>query len=79
MALRNGESVDLRLSGHAHFLKAISIGLKECGPQSWGLNNPEGNSKGFRGVNPSSVTTARPGGILFEISPLENTMTPFGI
>ena len=41
--------------------------------QRWGLNNPEGNSKGFCGVNPSSATTARPGGILFEISPLENS------
>jgi hypothetical protein len=39
----------------------------------WGLDEPGGNSQGFGGVNPTFVTTARPGGILFEISPLKNS------
>ena len=39
----------------------------------WGLDEPGGDSQGFGGVNPTYVTTARPGGILFEISPLKNS------
>jgi len=35
----------------------------------WGLDEPDGDSQGFRGVNPTYLATARPGGILFEISP----------
>ena len=42
-------------------------------PQGWGLDEPDGVSQGFHGVNPTSVTTPRPGGILFEISPFENS------
>ena len=38
-----------------------------------GSNESAGDSEGFQGVNPTSVTTARSGGILFEISPLENS------
>ena len=41
--------------------------------QRWGLNYPEGDSQGFRGVSPTSVTTAGPGGIPFTISALENS------
>ena len=41
--------------------------------QRWDLDRPDRDSQGFNGVNPTSVTTARPGGILFEISPLENS------
>ena len=33
--------------------------------QRWGLDGPGGDSQGFHGVNPTSVTYARPGGILF--------------
>jgi hypothetical protein len=39
----------------------------------WGLDEPDGESQGFRGVNPTYLTTARPGGISFEISPLKNS------
>ncbi len=35
----------------------------------WGLDEPGRDSQGFDSVNPTYVTTARPGGILFEISP----------
>ena len=42
-------------------------------PQRWDLDEADGDSQGFHGVNPTSVTYARPGGILFEISPLENS------
>ena len=42
-------------------------------PQRCGLEGPGGDSQGFRGVTPTSVTTARPGGILFKISPFENS------
>ena len=41
--------------------------------QRWGLNGPDRDSQGFHGVNPTSVTYARPGGILFEISSFENS------
>ena len=37
--------------------------------QRWGSDDPGGDSQGFHGANPPSVTYARPGGILFEISP----------
>jgi len=35
----------------------------------WGLDEPGHNSQGLGDVNPTYLTTARPGGILFEISP----------
>ena len=41
--------------------------------QRWALDGPDGDSQGFHGVNPTSVTTARPSGILFKISPFENS------
>jgi hypothetical protein len=41
--------------------------------QRWGLERPGGDSQGSHGVKPTSVTTESPGGILFEISPLENS------
>ncbi len=31
----------------------------------WGLGEPDGDSQGFDSVNPTYLTTARPGGILF--------------
>jgi hypothetical protein len=34
-------------------------------PQRWDLNEPDGDSQGFKGVNPTSVAYAGPGGILF--------------
>jgi len=39
----------------------------------WGLEEPDRDSQGFRGVNPTYVTTARSGGIFFEISPFKNS------
>ncbi len=39
----------------------------------WDLDEPGKDSQGFRGVNPTYVTTARPGGIVFEISPFKNS------
>jgi len=39
----------------------------------WGLGEPGKDSQGFRGVNPTYSTTARPGGIFFEISPFKNS------
>ena len=39
----------------------------------WGLDEPDGDSQGFGGVNPTYVTTARPGGIFFKISPFKNS------
>ncbi len=39
----------------------------------WGLDEPEGDSQGFEGVNPTYVTTARPRGIFLEISPFKNS------
>ena len=39
----------------------------------WGLDEPGYNSQGFRGVNPTYSTTARPGGIFSEISPFKNS------
>jgi hypothetical protein len=39
----------------------------------WGLDELDRDSQGFRGVNPTYVTTARPGGIFFEILPFKNS------
>jgi hypothetical protein len=39
----------------------------------WGLDEPGKDSQGFRGVNPTYLTTARLGGIFFEISPFKNS------
>jgi len=39
----------------------------------WGLAEPDRDSQGFRGVNPTYLTTARPGRISFEISPFKNS------
>jgi hypothetical protein len=38
-----------------------------------GLDEPGEDSQGFGGVTPTYLTTARPGGILFEISPFKNS------
>jgi hypothetical protein len=39
----------------------------------WSLDEPEGDFQGFRGVNPTYLATARPGGIFFKISPFKNS------
>ena len=39
----------------------------------WGLDEPEQDSQGFQGVNPTYLTTARLSGISFEISPFKNS------
>jgi len=39
----------------------------------WGLDEPDGDSQGFRGVNPTYLATARSGAIFFEISPFKNS------
>jgi len=39
----------------------------------WGFNEPVKDPQGFRGVNPTYVTTARLGGIFCEISPFKNS------
>jgi hypothetical protein len=39
----------------------------------WGLDEPDGDSQGFPGVNPTYLATARPGGIFLEISPFKNS------
>ena len=38
-----------------------------------GLDEPGKDSQGFQYANPTYLTTARPGGISFEISPLKNS------
>jgi len=38
----------------------------------WGLDEPDRDSRGFRGVNPTYLASAKPGGIFFEISPFKN-------
>jgi len=35
----------------------------------WGLDEPGKDSRGFHGVNPTYLTTAKPSGMFFEISP----------
>jgi len=39
----------------------------------WSLDEPAKDSQGFRGVNPTYLTTARLGGIFFEIAPFKNS------
>ena len=39
----------------------------------WGLDEPGQDSQGLGDVNPTYLTTARPGGIFFEISPFKNS------
>jgi len=43
----------------------------------WGLDDPGDNSQGFRGVNPTYVTTARPGGIFLRYRLSKTAMTSF--
>ncbi len=43
----------------------------------WGLDEPDGDSQGFRGVNPTYVTTARPGGIFLRYRLSKTAMTSF--
>ena len=38
-----------------------------------GFDEPGKDSQGFQYANPTYLTTARPGGISFEISPLKNS------
>ena len=38
----------------------------------WGLDEIGRDSQGFNSVNPTYLSTARPGGIFFEISPFKN-------
>ncbi len=39
----------------------------------WGLDEQGQDSQSFGSVNPTYLTTARPGGIFFEISPFKNS------
>ncbi len=43
----------------------------------WGLDELDANSQGFQGVNPTYVTTARPGGIFLRYRLSKTGMTPF--
>jgi len=42
-------------------------------PNMWGLDEPGKDSQGFQRGNPTYLTTARPRGIFFEISPFKNS------
>ncbi len=43
----------------------------------WGLDELDANSLGFQGVNPTYVTTARPGGIFLRYRLSKTAMTSF--